>query len=81
MNQPIVLADGMCLRNAVYFNETFAGEILREGDVTLYESLLPKGYGGVYKGVGGFSGQGEVLGNNPEDCSIAAKNVDPAVSA
>ncbi|KAL8690312.1 MAG: hypothetical protein Q9224_004432, partial [Gallowayella concinna] len=36
INQVQILNNGLCQRNPYYFNETFAGETLRSGNVTLY---------------------------------------------
>ncbi|KAL2061204.1 hypothetical protein VTL71DRAFT_7477 [Oculimacula yallundae] len=78
INQARILTQpGMCLRNTIYFNETFSNPILRIGKVTLYSPPLPAGYDGVYTGVGGMSAQGETIGYSNEDCAMAAKNVDP----
>lgn len=78
INQPVILNNGMCLRNTIYFNETFANPELRTGKVTLYTPPLPTGFGGVYTGVGGFSAQGETVGYGAESCASAVQNVDPA---
>lgn len=78
LNQPIILDDGLCLRNAYYFNESFADPIFRTGQVTLY---TPNQVAGVYEGVGGYSATAEILGNNPQTCKDAAGSVDPVASA
>ncbi|KAH9209829.1 hypothetical protein DL95DRAFT_466428 [Leptodontidium sp. 2 PMI_412] len=78
INQPVILKNGMCLRNTVYFSDTFADPILRTGQVTLYSPPLPAGFSGVYQEVGGFSAQGEIVGYNAEEFASAARNVDPA---
>ncbi|KAG4437811.1 hypothetical protein IFR05_006698 [Cadophora sp. M221] len=78
INQPVILNNGMCLRNTIYFNETFANPALRTGKVTLYSPPLPPGFGGVYQKAGGSSAQGENVGYNAEGCVSAARNVDPA---
>lgn len=78
LNQPIILDDGLCLRNAYYFNESFADPIFRTGQVTLY---MPSQVEGVYEGLGGYSATAEILGNNPQTCEAAAASVDPVASA
>jgi len=57
--------------------------MLRDGKVTLYNPPLPKGFQGVYQGagVGGYTGQGENIGFNPQDCAAAAMDMDPAATA
>ena len=83
INQPVMLAGlfkFVCQRNTYYFNQTFTDGQLRSGDVTLMPPLAgaaPKELGGVYAAQGGYSASAVNVGFNPEDCAIAAKNVDP----
>ena len=79
ISQPLILTNGLCQRNLIYFNQTFTDPIFRNGTVTLYS---PGGaFAGVYDGVQGYSASGEVLGYNPETCSSAAENTDPMALA
>lgn len=83
LNQPLVFDNGQCGRNEVLFNETFSDPVLRSGSVTLYTNPLPNGFQAIYEGagVGGYSGQGENIGYNAQDCATAAADVDPTATA
>lgn len=75
ISQPLILTNGLCQRNTIYFNQTFTDAVFRNGTVTLYE---PGGaFPGVYGGVQGYSASGETVGYNAETCSSAAANTDP----
>ncbi|KAL8958483.1 MAG: hypothetical protein Q9183_005824, partial [Haloplaca sp. 2 TL-2023] len=81
INQPLILNNGLCQRNPYYFNETFADTKLREGNVTVVGPLAgaaPRKLAGNFFNEGGFSGNGEMIGYNPERCSVAAARADPA---
>lgn len=45
----------------------------------LYDNYaaLPSGLAGIWTSVGGFTGEAETVGYNPEDCRTAAASVDP----
>ena len=69
-NQTLVLTNGDCLRNALFFNQTFSDPVFRNGSVILYS---PGGaFAGVYDGVAGLSVSGENVGYNAESCEDAA---------
>ena len=75
ISQPLILTNGLCQRNPIYFNQTFTDAVFRNGSITLYE---PGGaFQGVYDGVQGYSASGEMVGYNAETCSSAAANTDP----
>ena len=75
ISQPLILTNGLCQRNSIYFNQTFTDPVFRNGTVTLYS---PGGaFAGVYDDVQGYSASGEVVGYNTEICSSAAANTDP----
>ena len=79
ISEPLILTNGECQRNPVYFNQTFSDPVFRNGTVTLYE---PGGaFQGVYDSVQGYSASGETVGYNPESCSSAAANTDPKALA
>lgn len=79
ISQPMVLINGLCQRNPIYFNQTFTDPIYRNGTATLYS---PGGaFPGVYNNVQGYSASGEVVGYNPESCSTAADKTDPKALA
>ena len=79
ISQPLILTNGDCQRNPVYFNQTFTDPVFRNGTVTLYS---PGGaFAGVYDHVQGYSASGELVGYNPETCSSAATNTDPKALA
>lgn len=72
ISQPLILTNGLCQRNPIYFNQTFTDAVFRNGTVTLYED-----FPGVYGSVQGYSASGEMVGYNAESCSSAAANTDP----
>lgn len=75
ISQPLILTNGDCQRNPIYFNQTFSDPVFRNGTVTLYS---PGGaFQGVYDSVQGYSASGEMVGYNAESCSSAAANTDP----
>ena len=75
ISQPLILTNGLCQRNPIYFNQTFTDAIFLNGTVTLYE---PGGaFQGEYDSVQGYSASGEMVGYNAESCSSAAANTDP----
>lgn len=79
ISQPLILTNGECQRNPIYFNQTFTDPIFRNGTVTLY---APGGaFAGVYDGVQGYSASGVMVGYNPETCTSAAANTDPQALA
>lgn len=79
ISQPLILTNGLCQRNPIYFNQTFTDPVFRNGSVTLYS---PGGaFAGVYDGVQGYSASGETVGYNAETCSSAAANTDPMALA
>ena len=79
ISQPLILTNGLCQRNPIYFNQTFTDPVFRNGTVTLYS---PGGaFAGVYSGVQGYSASGEMVGYNAEPCSSAAANTDPKALA
>lgn len=90
INQPIIVPSGMCQRNTYYFNNATAQPVFRYGNVTLgpgasgasplnsaLQQASPDG-SGVYAGVEGYSACAQNVGNNPENCDQAGRNVDPA---
>lgn len=79
ISQSLILTNGQCQRNPIYFNQTFTNPVFRNGTVTLYS---PGGaFAGVYSGVQGYSASGEMVGYNAEPCSSAAANTDPKALA
>ena len=79
ISQPLILTNGLCQRNPVYFNQTFTDPIYRNGSVILY---TPAGaFPGVYPGAAGYSASGIQLGYNAENCTSAAANTDPKALA
>lgn len=75
ISQPLILTNGACQRNPIYFNQTFTDPVFRNGTVTLY---APGGaFAGVYGGAQGYSASGEMVGYNPETCASAAAKTDP----
>lgn len=79
ISQPLILTNGLCQRNPIYFNQTFSDPVFRNGTVTLYSPGAA--FAGVYDGVQGYSASGESVGYNPETCSSAAANTDPKALA
>lgn len=80
INQPIILTNGLCQRNTYYFNETFTAPASRSGNLTLYGPIsgsVPQALAGKYTKQGGYSANGEIVGYNPETCSVAAARLDP----
>ena len=79
ISQPLILTNGLCQRNPVYFNQTFTDPVFRNGTVTLYS---PGGaFADVYDSVQGYSASGESVGYNAESCSVAAAKTDPKALA
>ena len=79
ISQPLILMNTKCQRNPIYFNETFADPVFRNGRVTLYS---PGGaFAGVYNDVAGYSASGTQVGYNAESCESAAANTDPEALA
>lgn len=79
INQPLILtatALGMCQRNTIYFKESFAYPFFVTGTVVLGNGPVPNGIVGTYEGVEGYSATGEEVGFSPENCAVAARNVD-----
>ena len=78
INQPLILTNGLCQRNPIFFNETFSNPLFRRGKVTTQE---PGGaFQGVYtdqNGIGGLSAAGGTVGFDPELCQTAAGKVVP----
>lgn len=71
INQPLILTNGLCQRNPIFFNETYTDIIYRKGKVILYE---PGGaFKGIYNDAPGFSGSGSTVGFNPQICAAAAQ--------
>lgn len=79
ISQPMILTNGGCQRNPIYFNQTFTKPIFRNGTVTLYS--LGGAFPDVYNNVQGYSASGEVVGYNAEDCETAANKTDPKALA
>lgn len=79
ISQPLILTNGLCQRNPIYFNQTFTDPVFRNGTVTLYSPGAA--FAGVYNGVQGYSASGESVGYSPETCSSAAANTDPKALA
>lgn len=79
ISQPLILTNGECQRNSVYFNQTFTNAVFRTGTVTLYEPGAA--FQGLYSGMAGYSASGQVVGYNAENCTSAAFNQDPAALA
>lgn len=77
LNQPIILDNGLCLRNNFYFNESFAGPVFRSGQVRVY---TPAKIAGVYLQAGGYSVTAENVGHSPQRCARAAQKNDPVAS-
>ena len=79
-NQPLILNNGLCGRNTIYFNETFSAPALRSGNATVYGPLAgaaPSQLAGVYTKAGGYSASGVLVGYNAETCDVAAAKTDP----
>lgn len=78
INQPLILTNGLCQRNPIFFNETFSNPLFRRGKVTLQE---PGGaFQGVYtdqNGIGGLSASGGQIGFMAETCESANGKVIP----
>ncbi|KAM0240232.1 hypothetical protein ACHAP5_007968 [Fusarium lateritium] len=80
INQPQLLNNKKCQRNAIYFNETFADPKMAVAEVTLYHQILatpPAGLEGVYKDVYCYTANGQVVSGVAETCPVAAANFDP----
>ena len=79
ISQPLIVTNGMCLRNEVYFNQTFTKPVFRNGTVILYS---PGGaFVGVYSSAQGYSASGENVAYTEQSCSSAAAMTDPKASA
>lgn len=89
INTPLLLPSGLCQRNTYYFTNATALPVLRTGAVTfgpgadgvgLTSGGLMQAGGdgrGIYGDVDGFSACAQTVGNNIEECEVAAGNVDP----
>ena len=79
ISQPLIGTNGLCLREPIYFNQTFTNAVFRNGSVTLYSPGAA--FPGVYGGVQGYSALGENVGYGPEQCSDSARLTDPKALA
>lgn len=90
INTPLLLPSGLCQRNTYYFTNATALPVFRSGNVTLgpgadgvglttgaLMKASPDG-SGIYENVEGFGACAQNVGNNPQDCDVAAASVDPA---
>lgn len=80
LNQPQLLNNGKCQRNAVYFNFTDADPKMAVANVTLYHEILdspPAAIEGTYEGVYCYQANGQLVGEVGESCAVAASKVDP----
>jgi hypothetical protein len=77
MGLPQTLTTGLCQRNPIYFNETFAQPTMRLAKATLYKETSGAVLAGVYDNLPGYSANGEEVGFNAEDCKTAAELTDP----
>ncbi|KAL9107666.1 MAG: hypothetical protein Q9227_007473 [Pyrenula ochraceoflavens] len=83
INQPLILNNGLCQRNVYLFNQSFTEPVMRKGNITLYEppqGEFPKGFGGKYDEVGGYSGDAVLVGFNAEGCASAVAESDLGAS-
>ena len=81
LNQPQLLNNGLCQRNTLYFNETFANPKMAVGSVTLYHQILstpPAALQGTYNNVYCYQANAEQIGYARESCQSAVANQDPA---
>ncbi|KAI7219818.1 hypothetical protein KC333_g2710 [Hortaea werneckii] len=83
-NQPLILQGlvaALCLRNNYYFNDTqFMEPALRSESVTFGSAVKSPLKNQVYKDQGAYAAVAQILGHNPESCSDAIANNDPAAS-
>ena len=73
VNQPLILSNGLCQRDPVFFNQTFTNPIFRNGSVLLYSPGAA--FPGVYNNVAGLSASGETIGFAAESCQNAAAGI------
>ncbi|KAI7537473.1 hypothetical protein KC331_g10906 [Hortaea werneckii] len=83
-NQPLILQGlvaKLCLRNNYYFNDTqFMEPALLSESVTFGSAVKSPLKNQVYKDQGAYAAVAQILGHNPESCSDAIANNDPAAS-
>ncbi|RMY93523.1 hypothetical protein D0861_01904 [Hortaea werneckii] len=83
-NQPLILQGlvaTLCLRNNYYFNNTqFMEPVLRSENVTFGSAVKSPLKNQVYQNQGAYAAVAQILGHNPESCSDAIANNDPAAS-
>lgn len=82
LNNPQLLDTGLCQRQSLYFNETFADPKWAIGSATLYNQLLfdtpPKEIAGTYKNVYCYQANAELVTSYiGESCPVAAARSDP----
>ena len=77
INQPLILTNGLCQRNPIYFNETFTDIVYRNAEVRLYSPGGAFASPNPYTNIAAFSGSGSTIGYNPELCATAFSNNDP----
>ena len=75
----MIVTNGMCLINEIFFNQTFTDPVFRNGTVTLYEPGAA--FAGVYTDVQGYSASGENVAFNEVACSSAVAMTDPEALA
>lgn len=83
LNNPQLLDNGLCQRQSLYFNETFANAKMAVGNITLYNQPLlstpPKEIAGTYTNVYCYQANAELVASYiGETCPIAAARSDPA---
>ena len=80
LNHPLLLNNGQCQRNPLYFNATFADPKMAVGNVTLYHQILatpPAPIEGEYTDVYCYQANAEQVGYTGEPCAKAAAEEDP----
>ncbi|OAA75664.1 hypothetical protein LEL_07652 [Akanthomyces lecanii RCEF 1005] len=83
LNNPQLLDNGMCQRQSLYFNETFAYPKMAVGNITLYNQPLlntpPKEIAGTYTNVYCYQANAELVASYiGETCPIAAARSSPS---
>lgn len=83
LNAPQLLDDGLCQRQSLFFNETFANPHMAVGNITLYREFLldtpPSAIVGTYTNVYCYQANGELVATYVgETCPVAAARLDPA---
>lgn len=82
INNPQLLDSGLCQRQALYFNETFADPKMAVGNITLTHQLLlntpPTEIAGTYTNVYCYQANAELVTSYiGESCPVAAARSDP----